>query len=222
MPAETEGSRLGMLIEHSDRQRVRLVRTTLESRIELEVEDAPRRPYQIITGNRFFNHMLTGWASRACLNLHASYSQTAAEPLDHVVVEDTGLALGRAVRELLDARIPEGVNGRGTYTVAFDEGLVTATVAFDGRAYVLVHGAPPGLGREHVEDILASSLRQFFDGFAQGAGVAIHLQCHFGDDPHHLWEAAFKAFGEATREALGPCPYRAGATIGLKGTGRER
>ncbi len=42
-----------------------------------------------------------------------------------------------------------------------------------------------------------------------------------GDDSHHTWEATFKAFGEALRESLLPCPYRAGTTIGLKGTGME-
>lgn len=221
MPNEAQAP-LGIAIQESSATAVALVRTTLESRIAIRLEDAPRRPYQIDTGIRFFNHMLTGLASRACLNLDASYRQTSAETLAHVVVEDTGLALGRAARELLDNRVATGVNGRGTYTVTFDEALVAATVAFDGRAYAFVRGDVPALRSENVEDVQVSTLRQFFEGFAQGAGVALQLQCFAGDDPHHLWEAAFKATGEALRDALGPCPYRTGATIGLKGTGRER
>lgn len=213
--------KLGIILNEVTPKRVSLSRMTLESRIEVTIEDAERRKGNIQTGNGFFNHMLAGISSRACLNLDIVYESTEAETLDHVVVEDTGLALGRALQELLDARRPEGVNERGTYSVAFDEALVTVTLAFDGRAYTFLQGEVPGRRLEHVEDILSTSLRQFFDGFAQGAGCVVHVQFWSGEDSHHTWEAAFKAFGEAVRESLAFCPYRAGTTLGLKGTGME-
>ena len=213
---------LGLLFDSISEKKVSVVRTTLESEITLVVEDAKRRAYNIQTGNRFFNHMLTGIASRACLNFDISYVATTAEPLDHVIVEDTGLTLGRAIREMLDARQINGVNGRGTYTVTFDEALITVTLAFDGRSYCFLRGEVPGMKMEHVEDILSTNLMQFFEGFAQGAGCAVQIQFVAGEDSHHTWEATFKAFGEALRESLAPCPYRAGTTIGLKGTGMER
>ncbi len=212
---------LGITLDEVTAARIALTRVTLESHIEVVIEQGDRRTYQIQTGIKFFNHMLTGLASRACLNLDVSYQPTVAEALDHVIVEDTGLTLGRAIREMLDARRKEGVNERGSYTVAFDEALVTVTLAFDGRAYRFLHGEVPGAKMEHVEDILSTSLLQFFDGFAQGSGAAVHIQFWMGEDSHHTWEAVFKAFGEALRAALAPCPYRAGATIGLKGTGME-
>ena len=74
---------------------------------------------------------------------------------------------------------------------------------------------------EQVEDMLSTNLKQFFEGFAQGAGCVVQVQFFSGEDSHHTWEATFKAFGEALRESLLPCPYRAGTTIGLKGTGME-
>ncbi|NJP04854.1 MAG: hypothetical protein HC837_04075 [Chloroflexaceae bacterium] len=218
MEAET----LGITFQTISPTRVALSRITRESRIDVAIEESPKRGNTIQTGNRFFNHMLDGVASRACLNADIAYQATAAETLDHVIVEDTGLALGRAIREMLDARRASGVNERGSYTVAFDEALVTVTLAFDGRAYTFLRGDVPGLQLEHVEDILSTSLRQFFDGFAQGSGCVVQVQFWAGDDSHHTWEAAFKAFGEALRESLGPCPFRAGTTIGLKGTGMER
>ena len=212
---------MGMIINEVSTQRVVLSRTTLESRLTITVEDAERRPYEIHTGIKFFNHMLVGIASRACFNLDVAYEPTSAEILDHVIVEDTGLALGRAVREMLDARRAQGVNERGSYTVAFDEALVNVVLAFDGRAYTFVKGDVPGAKPEHVEDMLSTNLRQFFDGFSQGSGCVVHVNFLSGEDSHHTWEAAFKAFGEALREALAPCPYRAGTTVGLKGTGME-
>lgn len=214
--------KLGIRINKLSKKIVSLTRFTLESRIDVIIEDGKRKAYQINTGNKFFNHMLTGIASRACLNFDILYRKTIAETLTHVIVEDTGLTLGRAIRELIDIRQKEGVNGGGSYTVAFDEALIAVTLAFDGRAYSYLRGEVPGMKLEQVEDILATNLKQFFEGFAQGSGCAVSIQFLAGVDSHHTWEAAFKAFGEALRESLEPCPYRAGTTIGLKGTGAER
>ncbi|KKR29800.1 MAG: Imidazoleglycerol-phosphate dehydratase, partial [Candidatus Gottesmanbacteria bacterium GW2011_GWC2_39_8] len=194
---------------------------TLESEIEVTINNDVRRECKVRTGIKFFNHMLMAVASRACLNVDISYKQTFSESLDHVVVEDVGLTFGRAVREMLDARLIDGVNQRGFYTVAFDEALVAVTLAFDGRAYSFLRNEVQGIKLEYVEDILSTNLRQFFEGFAQGAGCVVQIQFLAGEDPHHTWEAAFKAFGEALRDALSACPYRAGITIGLKGTGME-
>lgn len=217
-----KNQKLGLIINEVSENKVSLTRVTLESQIDVVIENGPRRDYKIQTGIKFLNHMLTGIASRACLNFDIKYMATIAEPLDHVIVEDTGLTLGRAVREMLDARKEKGVNQRGFYTVAFDEALVGVTVAFDGRAYTFLRNEVPGMKLEYVEDILSTNLKQFFEGFAQGAGCVVQIQFFAGDDSHHTWEATFKAFGEALRESLSPCPYRAGTTIGLKGTGMER
>lgn len=216
-----KNNKLGVTFDTISKNKVSLVRITLESQIDILVQETKRRPYKIQTGIKFFNHMLTGLAQRACLNIDANYKETSAETLDHVIVEDIGLSLGRAIREMLDARIPSGVNGRGSYTVAFDEALVSVTLAFDGRAYTFLRGEVSGVNQEQVEDMLSTNLKQFFEGFAQGAGAAVQVQFFAGEDGHHTWEAAFKAFGEALRESLSACPYRAGATIGLKGTGVE-
>src|SRR3989339_1671619 len=104
-----EKTKLGIILNKISEKDVSLTRTTLESRIDVLVEDSKRRPYKIQTGSKFFNHMLTGIASRACLNFDISYQSTSTETLDHVVVEDTGLTLGRAIRELLDTRQSRGV-----------------------------------------------------------------------------------------------------------------
>lgn len=214
-------NKLGMIFDRVSETTVSVTRTTLESEIKVVVEDAPRRGYNIKTSSKFFNHMLTGIASRAGLNLDVWCKPTNAELLDHVIVEDTGLTFGRAIRELIDARQTNGVMQRGSYTVAFDEALITVTLAFDGRAYCYLRGEVPGVKLEWAEDTLSTNIRQFFEGFSQGAGCVVQIQFWSGDDSHHTWEATFKAFGEALRESLLPCPYRAGTTIGLKGTGME-
>ncbi len=214
-------SKLGIVFDKISEKKIVMSRITRESKIDLVLEDSPRRDYRIQTGSKFFNHMLTGIASRALLNLDVLYQQTEAEVLDHVIAEDTGLTFGRGIREMLDARQQNGVMQRGTYTVAFDEALVTVTLAFDGRAYCFLQGDIPALALPFAEDMLTTNVKQFFEGFAQGAGCVVFVQFLSGVDSHHTWEAAFKAFGEAIRESLMPCSYRAGTTLGLKGTGME-
>src|SRR5258708_9505954 len=178
-------NKLGITLNEISEKKISLTRVTQESRIDLLLEADIRRAYAIQTTNKFFNYMLTGIASRACLNLDISYQPTNTEPLDHAIVEDTGLTFGRAIREMLDVKQKNGVNQRGTYTVAFDEALVTVTLAFDGRAYTFLRNEVPGTKLEYVEDILSTSLRQFFDGFAQGSGCVVQVQFFAGEDSHH-------------------------------------
>lgn len=212
--------KLGIKIKTSTKENVEVVRTTLESEIRLKLDNKSGLN-QINTGIPFFNHMLDGLFSRSELYGLVTYQATKAETLDHVITEDVGLTLGRAIREILDVRQPQGVHQRGSYTVAFDEALVTMTLAFDGRAYCFFTQECEGLQTEFTEGIASTNLRQFFEGFAQGSGCAIHIQAWAGKDSHHTWEATYKAFGEALRESLAKCPFRAGKTIGLKGTGME-
>lgn len=214
-------TKLGYSVEVATSNEVRLRRTTLESDFEVRLDAGARRGNRLDTGNNFVNHMLDGMASRLSMNLDIVLS-SGGKIFDHVIAEDSGLLLGRAIREMIEARRPSGVCERGNYTVAFDEALVSATLAFDGRSYVFLHGNCPARELEWVEDIQATSLKQFFEGFAQGSGCAIHIQLWSAEDSHHLWEAVFKAFGEALREALAKCAFRANTTLGLKGTGIEK
>lgn len=211
---------LGIFIEDATTEkRVSIVRKTLESNVRILMEESDRRPCRIQTGKKFFDHMLESIASRACLNMDISCE--GDKLLDHVMVEDVGLTLGRGVREMLEAKRTQGINERGFSQVAFDEALVAVTLAFDGRGSTFFHGDIEGTKRERVEDMASEDLLEFFKGFSLGAGCATHIQWVAGENSHHTWEATFKAFGEALRESLSPCPYRAGATIGLKGTGME-
>lgn len=214
--------KLGIDITKCTTSEVKVSRRTLESQIAVGLEQSKSRACQIQTGIKFFDHMLLGLASRACINLDASYLPATVATLDHVICEDVGLTLGQAVRAWIEAKRLDGVAERGYYCVAFDEALVRVTLAFDGRAYTFLRGNVAGSKQAQVEDMLSTNLRQFFEGFAQGSGCVVSVEFIFGNDSHHTWEAAFKAFGEALRESLSPCPFRAGGTIGLKGTGKER
>ncbi|MFN8110783.1 MAG: hypothetical protein U0Y82_13205 [Thermoleophilia bacterium] len=192
-------------------------RTTRESHIEIRVGFGPRdSETPLDTGVQFFNHMLEMIAWHGGMNISATYRSTRFD-LRHVVCEDIGIAFGRCVRRVLEARIPEGVACVGEAHGTIDEALAFAMFSLEGRANHHIH-VPADMRSEMVEDVMGHDLVQFFEGFAQGSGGTVHLRLIAGIDPHHRWEAAFRAFARALRAALAADPWRAGATAGVKGT----
>jgi imidazoleglycerol-phosphate dehydratase len=195
---------------------VEVVRETRESIVTVRLEFGDRRETEIATGIVFFDHMLEmiGW--HAELNVEASYA-TKRFNLRHVVCEDVGIVLGGAVHHLVSARIGSGVASVGEGHGTIDEALAFAMFSLEGRANHHLD-LPESQRRDPVEDVSGSDLVQFFEGFAQGSRGTVHLRLLSGTDPHHRWEACFRAFARALRGALAPAAWRAGMTAGVKGT----
>jgi imidazoleglycerol-phosphate dehydratase len=192
------------------------VRETREARIRVALDLGAPRPAELGTTLAFFDHMLEmlGWYLDAAVD--ASYEARTFR-LTHVVCEDVGLAVGAAAAAAIRARIPAGVESSGFAHGVMDEARAFAHLSFEGRSLAAVtRGGAAAL--EHVEDMLAADLVAFFEGFAQGARCTVHLRMEDARDPHHAWEAGFRAFARALREALAANPRRAGRTAGVKGT----
>jgi imidazoleglycerol-phosphate dehydratase len=196
---------------------VRVRRETRESLTEVVLDGGARREGAIDTGLAFFDHMLETIAWNACLNLDIHFSHKRYR-LTHVITEDIGLTVGHGLARLARERLPGGINGAGSGTMAIDEAIALALISFEGRANTFYDLGTPAAGLERVEDMLSADLYAFFDGLAQGARATIHLRSLQAKDPHHLWESVFRAFGVALRMALTRNEWRAGLTAGIKGT----
>jgi len=207
----------GLSVEVEAPGRITVRRETRESLAVVTVDDGPRREGVVETGLFFFDHMLETIAWQSCLNLDVRFTHKRYR-LTHVVTEDVGLTMGRALALKLQERTPEGVNGAGAATMAIDEAMATALISFEGRANAYYDLSTPASSLERVEDMLSADLIAFFDGLAQGARATIHLRSLQAVDPHHLWESLFRAFGVALRTALTRNEWRAGLTAGIKGT----
>jgi imidazoleglycerol-phosphate dehydratase len=210
---------LGLHVLEATAEQVRLVRITRESEIEIDL-DMTRRPGEeeaISSGLQFFDHMLETIAWQACLHLRVRM-QAKRYRLSHVVTEDVGLTLGAALGRLIIERSAEGVDGVGSAEHALDEAWAHALVSFEGRSVATVEREAPGSKLERVEDMLAADLREFFAGLSQGARCTVHVWLRRGDDPHHCWESAYRAFGLALRRSLIANPLRKGSITGIKGT----
>ncbi len=196
---------------------VEVSRETRESSIDLGVSFGARdEDVQLDTGIDFFNHMLEMTSWYGGFNLRASYRSKRFR-LTHVVCEDVGIVFGHAIRRIVERRIPEGVASDGEAHGGIDDALAFAYFILEGRAnHFLV--LPEAQRTGDVEDAHNTDLVQFFEGFAQGCRGTLHLHLISGVDPHHQWEACFRAFARALRAALRSDPWRAGATAGVKCT----
>lgn len=198
---------------------VTIERKTRESLICTVVKGGPMDvdfKTKIKTPLHFLSHMIEQWAWRSCLNLAVNI-ELKEFVLHHVIAEDSGQCFGAAFAKVVSAMLHEqGINGNGFGEGFIDEAASRVRLSFEFRTgFYFKKGSV--LVPEHAEDMLSADLINFLSGFAVGSQSTLQIDLLSGDDPHHIWESVFRAFGEATRQALSPCPWRKGLTPGVAG-----
>ena len=167
------------------------------------------------TGVPFFDHMLTLFAKHAVVDLHLR-CEGDLEVDAHHTVEDCGLALGQAFLKALGdkkgiRRYGAGFDPRNPFTgeayLPMDECLARCVIDFSGRPYFVWRGlddlAPKRITAAERNQDMSSAFRfglakEFFQAFANEARCNLHLELLYGNEPHHVVEALFKAFAKAT------------------------
>jgi imidazoleglycerol-phosphate dehydratase len=217
-------------------------RATKETQIDLKLEVDGTGKSSIATGLPFFDHMLTLFAKHAVVNLRLK-CKGDLEVDAHHTVEDCGIALGQAFREALGdkagiRRYGTGFNEerpkgrmpksglRGEAYVPMDECLARCVIDFSGRPYLVWRGLDKLAYKQLTSDEKLQDMssafrfglaREFFQGFANEARCNLHLELLYGDEPHHVVEALFKAFAKATDFACQNDPRIAGQIPSTKG-----
>ena len=189
-------------------------RKTTESSIRVTIEKGAVKPdyrKKIQTPLPFLNHMIEHIVWRAALNI-AIEMELDEFTLTHLVCEDVAMTLGKAVGEYVATN---AVSGYGVGVGIIDEAKATAAISFEDRAYL---GFSSKVSYdEMVEGMPTEELITFLDGFAQGARCTLHLDIEKGANGHHIWEAAYRAFGIALGAALSEDESRRGLTSGVAG-----
>ena len=165
----------------------------------------------ISTGVGFFDHMLEQIArhGQVGLTIHAK-GDTHIDA--HHLVEDTGIALGMALKEALGDK--KGIMRYGHAYVPLDEALSRAVIDCSGR---------PGLffrcsfTRPYLGEMDTELVREFFQGRVNAAGITLHMDNLEGANAHHQAESLFKAFGRALRMAVAMDERTAGVIPSTKG-----
>ena len=179
-------------------------RDTAETQIRLRLGLDGTGAGERSTGVGFLDHMLDLLARHGRLDLDVRVSgdlETGA----HHTVEDTGLALERALDEALGDRA--GISRYGQATVPMDEARATAVIDVSGRPLCVFVGELPAGAIEGFDTDLAE---EFFRAVSSTAKLTLHLRVEAGANSHHMVEASFKAFARALREAVADDPDETG------------
>jgi imidazoleglycerol-phosphate dehydratase len=176
-------------------------RTTKETDLHVRVNLDGRGEASVHTGIGFFDHMLEALARHALLDLVVE-ARGDLHVDGHHTVEDTGIALGLAIERALGDRA--GIRRYGHALVPLDEALVRAVVDVSGRPYLTYEIEIPKWQMLGDYDVFLTP--EFFRALVLNAGLTAHMDLVRGDNPHHVVEAAFKAFARALDDATAPDP----------------
>jgi imidazoleglycerol-phosphate dehydratase len=199
-------------------RKARIERNTKETRIQVKLNVDGEGDSRIRTGIPFFDHMLSLFAKHAVLDLELRCDGDLQVDAHHTV-EDCGICLGQAFRQALGdkkgiKRYGTGFHPKNPFTgeayVPMDECLARCVIDFSGRPFLVWRGlnafAQKAVSRREKTQDMSSAFRfglarEFFQGFASEARCNLHLELLYGDEPHHIVEALFKAFARAVDAA---------------------
>lgn len=173
-----------------------IVRTTRETKVEVELNLDGQGTATISTGIPFFDHMLHQLARHGRFDLEL----TCAGDLEidgHHTVEDVGITLGQAFAKALGDKI--GLVRYGHAYVPMDEALARAVVDFSGRPFLVYQVTNQ---RERIGTFEVELAEHFWHSFAQHAACTLHLEVLYGKNQHHILEATFKAAARALEGAV--------------------
>ncbi len=187
-------------------------RKTRETEISVSLDLDGSGDGDIDTGIGFLDHMLESFARHSMIDLKVR--ATGDLHIDfHHTTEDTGIVIGKAVRQALGDFA--GITRFGAALIPMDETLTRAVIDVANRPYLIwkVEIPRPKLGEMDTE-----LFKEWFQAFAQSAGICLHVENLYGSNSHHIVESCFKALARALREAIAPDERLEGAAASTKGT----
>jgi imidazoleglycerol-phosphate dehydratase len=163
-------------------------RETRETTISVRFGIDGEGDFEITTGIRMFDHLLTQLARHGVFDL--KISATGDDP--HHVVEDVALCLGRAFNQALGDK--KGIVRMAHAIVPMDDALSLVAVDVGGRGYAVVEAI---FDDKNIADLPASLVQHFLETFASEARINLHTKLLRGSNDHHKAEAIFKALAQA-------------------------
>ncbi len=166
----------------------------------------------INTGIGFLDHMLDLFARHALIDLDVK-AQGDLHVDFHHTAEDVGIVIGQAVREALGER--RGIARYATVHLPMDETLSRVALDVSGRPFLVWR---VDFTAEKIGTMDTELVREWFQAFAQNAGITLHVECFYGVNSHHIAESCFKGLARALRAAIAIDPREAGRIPSTKGS----
>lgn len=171
-------------------------RNTKETCINVTLDLDGTGKAKVDTGIGFFDHMLDGFARHGLFDLEAG-ADGDLEVDCHHTIEDTGIVLGRAIKEAVGDK--KGIRRYGSCILPMDEALVLCAVDLSGRPYYVSNAE---FAAQKIGDMDTEMVKEFFYAVSYSGEMNLHFQVLAGSNSHHICEAMFKAFAKALDMAV--------------------
>lgn len=189
-----------------------ITRSTKETQITATVALDGTGAYNVTTGIGFLDHMIEQLARHSLIDitleakgdLHIDFHHTA---------EDSGIVLGQAVARALGDRA--GIARYADVHLPMDEAMTRVAIDVSGRPYLVWDVT---FTRDKLGEMDTELFREWFQAFAQNAGITLHVSNLYGENNHHIAETCFKGLARALRSAIAADPRQAGRVPSTKGS----
>lgn len=192
-------------------RRASVARKTKETEIAVSVDLDGSGKSEIETGIGFLDHMLEQLSRHSLIDLTVKAKGDLHIDFHHTT-EDTGIAIGEAVSKALGER--KGISRYGDAMIPMDETLTRVALDASNRPYLIwkVNFTKPKLGEMDTE-----LFKEWFQAFAQNAGLTLHIENLYGENNHHIVESCYKGLALALRAAVEIDPRKSDAIPSTKG-----
>jgi imidazoleglycerol-phosphate dehydratase len=170
-------------------------RKTKETEIHLKLNLDGTGLSSVDTGIPFMDHMLNLFTAHGFMDMELT-ARGDTEIDDHHTVEDLGICLGSALNKALGDK--KDIKRYGMATIPMDETLIRVVIDISNRP-ILSYRVP--LKKRTTGTFDVSLMKEFFHALVINAGITMHIDLLSGEEPHHISEAIFKAFGRALDQA---------------------
>ena len=192
-------------------RRATVKRATKETQIEATVNLDGTGVYDVSTGIGFLDHMMEQLSRHSLIDIHLRAKGDLHIDFHHTT-EDVGIALGEAVSKALGDR--KGIMRYGEATIPMDETLTRVALDASNRPYLIWKVA---FTRPKLGDMDTELFKEWFQAFAQSAGLTLHVENLYGENNHHIVESSFKALARSLRASIAIDPRKADAIPSTKG-----
>jgi len=204
--------------------------------VRLDFENPLTRNFEIEVDQSIFEavrnaeKLLSAFADSLGVGLEVNFKAIELSS-SHVVMEDIGLVVGRALLEILKQRMVDyGVNVAGSSLATVEDALnknVRVGISVEGRKFWRLIPKDGNfqklkgefvIGQNVLGGLRSEDLYDFLDGLSGGMSASLMIHITDYSDPEAGWIEIFTGIGGALKEAFLVNPYRRGVPPGVKAT----
>ena len=170
-------------------------RKTNETQIDITFNIDGKGKANIDTGIGFFDHMLNNFARHGLFDLDVKVKGDLFVDCHHTI-EDTGIALGIAIKQALGNK--KSIKRYGSVILPMDESLMLCSLDLSGRPYLVFN---VDFTTDRVGYFDTEMVKEFFHAITYAVGMNLHIKMLESGNNHHMIEGIFKAFAKALDQA---------------------